>query len=216
MGAAVTSLAVHALMAAALTLLVITGAPHRSEHARALPVFSFAVSRSEPALCLEEPPDEQYFPYALDEDPPSIEPEHAEIKKSESPAPPAPPDEVQPVETKRSFIKRRTPPPPATDQRPRNTDAGTVKSPPAFISNPPPDYPEEARECGFEGLVLLDVLVSENGACIALEVKQSSGYETLDAAAAEAVRKWTFTPATENGRRVKGKLEIPIRFELTD
>ena len=67
---------------------------------------------------------------------------------------------------------------------------------------------------GYEGLVMLKVLVDENGRVDDLEVLQSSGYAILDKAALSSVRKWMFVPGTEGGKKKKMWVKIPIRFEL--
>ncbi len=85
-----------------------------------------------------------------------------------------------------------------------------------YAVNKPPVYPEIARENGFEGLVLLEVLVSEKGKSINVRVIKTSGYDILDIAAMRAVNDWEFIPASKNGTPVRGKVRIPISFELSD
>ena len=71
-----------------------------------------------------------------------------------------------------------------------------------------------ARRMGYEGLVLLKVLVDVNGRVENLEVVSSSGYAVLDKAAIASVKKWMFEPGTEGGKKKKMWVKIPIRFEL--
>jgi len=80
----------------------------------------------------------------------------------------------------------------------------------------PPVYPELARRRGEQGRVVLRVSVGPEGRPHEVAVGQSSGFETLDAAAADAVREWRFVPATEDGRPVAAVALVPIRFRLTD
>jgi periplasmic protein TonB len=47
-------------------------------------------------------------------------------------------------------------------------------------------------------------------------VNQSSGYRSLDRAAAKAVRRWQFDPACSAGLAVASRVVVPIRFMLTD
>jgi protein TonB len=103
-----------------------------------------------------------------------------------------------------------------TSSSPQGNDQATVRSPPEYAENPPPAYPELARQMGYEGLVILKVRVSRHGTCLAIEVRKSSGYEVLDKAAREAVKRWKFKPAMADGSPVEGEVEIPIRFKLTD
>jgi TonB family protein len=85
---------------------------------------------------------------------------------------------------------------------------------PLYKQNPSPAYPLRARRMGYEGLVMLKVLVDENGRVDDLEVLDSSGYAILDKAAIASVKKWMFEPGTEGGKKKKMWVKIPIRFEL--
>lgn len=85
---------------------------------------------------------------------------------------------------------------------------------PRYKQNSPPGYPPSARRMGYEGLVLLKVLVGTNGRVDGLEVLQSSGYAVLDQAALSSVKKWVFEPGTEGGKKQKMWVKIPVRFEL--
>jgi protein TonB len=85
---------------------------------------------------------------------------------------------------------------------------------PLYRQNPPPDYPQRARRMGYEGLVMLQVLVDVNGRVENLELVSSSGYAVLDKAAIASVKKWMFEPGTEGGKKKKMWVKIPIRFEL--
>lgn len=86
----------------------------------------------------------------------------------------------------------------------------------AYLRNPKPAYPSLARKRGWQGLVLLGVLVAAKGHALEVLVKKSSGHGILDKAAVKAVRTWRFVPATRGGRAVRARLEVPIRFSLND
>jgi len=86
--------------------------------------------------------------------------------------------------------------------------------PPRYRSTPLPPYPAAAREQGIEGTVLLDVLVLADGRVGEARVRQSSGSPALDAAALEAVRRWTFTPARRGPEPVDAWVEVPVKFSL--
>ena len=81
-------------------------------------------------------------------------------------------------------------------------------------ANPLPDYPYRARRAGHEGRVVLRVAVDAAGMPTAVTVARSSGHDSLDDAALEAVRHWRFTPATAAGLAVAGTVEVPITFRL--
>ena len=68
------------------------------------------------------------------------------------------------------------------------------------INNPHPPYPLIARKKGFEGKLILEVLVNEDGSVRSTSIRESSGYEILDTVSKETVEKWTFIPAKKMGR----------------
>ena len=80
--------------------------------------------------------------------------------------------------------------------------------------NPVPVYPRFAVERGYEGVVLLRVVVKSDGSVGCVEVLRSSGYEILDRSAARTVKTWRFEPAKALGAPVESKVEIPVQFKL--
>jgi len=86
----------------------------------------------------------------------------------------------------------------------------------AYLENPQPPYPISARRRGLEGTVVLRVEVLANGSCGRLEVKNGSGHEILDSAAAQAVKSWRFAPARRGGDALAAWVEIPVTFRLKD
>ena len=85
-----------------------------------------------------------------------------------------------------------------------------------YAYNPKPQYPEEARREGWEGVVLLRVLVDSEGGPESIELSRSSGFETLDQAAVQSVKSWRFHPARYGDQRVESWVKIPIIFRLAD
>jgi protein TonB len=85
---------------------------------------------------------------------------------------------------------------------------------PLYKQNEPPLYPLKARRLGYEGIVMLKVLIDDNGRVDDLRVLKSSGHRVLDRAALSAVKKWLFEPGTENGVKKKMWVKIPVRFDL--
>jgi protein TonB len=85
---------------------------------------------------------------------------------------------------------------------------------PKYAENPKPPYPEEARERGYQGEVLLRVEVLSNGRVGQIEVKRSSGHEILDRSALNTVKQWKFIPAKKGEETVSLWVNIPIRFQL--
>ncbi len=89
-----------------------------------------------------------------------------------------------------------------------------ISASPDYLRNPPPRYPEFARQAHQEGIVTLRVVVSEEGEPLSVIIKTSSGFQSLDNAALEAVRNWRFKPGTLAGVPVKSIVEVPVRFSL--
>jgi TonB family protein len=85
---------------------------------------------------------------------------------------------------------------------------------PLYRQNPAPEYPHKARRMGYEGMVMLKVLVDENGQVDDLMVLESSGYPILDHTALTTVRKWLFEPGAEGGIKKKMWVRVPVRFQL--
>ena len=77
-----------------------------------------------------------------------------------------------------------------------------------------PVYPRVAKEEGWQGIVILRVLVRTNGRPGEITIQKSSGHEILDKAAIEAVRKWEFTPAMDGNFPIEKYLQIPLNFGL--
>ncbi len=91
---------------------------------------------------------------------------------------------------------------------------GTGVFRPKHAENPKPVYPQEAREKGYKGEVLLRVEVLPHGHVGQIEVKRSSGHEILDQSALSTVKKWKFIPARKEGVAIPAWVNIPIKFEL--
>ncbi len=88
------------------------------------------------------------------------------------------------------------------------------KAIPVYRQNQQPHYPAVAKRRGYEGEILLNVLVNREGKVAEIKIQQSSSHQSLDTAALEAVRNWLFAPATEGGRAVSMWITIPIEFRL--
>jgi protein TonB len=84
----------------------------------------------------------------------------------------------------------------------------------AYLRNPPPRYPAEARRNGVEGTVMLRVWVAADGAATRVEIDRSSGHRALDDAALGAVKKWRFVPARRGDEAIEGLVTVPLVFRL--
>jgi len=85
---------------------------------------------------------------------------------------------------------------------------------PIYKSNISPLYPLLARKKGYQGTVLLDVLVSKEGKATSIYLSKSSGCKILDRAAIKGVRDWLFYPAKRGDELFEMWVKIPIRFTL--
>lgn len=89
-------------------------------------------------------------------------------------------------------------------------------APPGILEAVEPVYPDRARRNGWEGLVVLIVRIQPDGLAGSVTVNQSSGYDSLDQAAVDAVQKWRFIPAKdrESGQAITAYTRIPVIFKL--
>ena len=85
---------------------------------------------------------------------------------------------------------------------------------PMYRTNPSPHYPRLARKRGYEGTVVLEVLVDPSGRVKDLQVFKSGGYAILDKAAVASVKAWLFEPGMKGDEKVEMWVKIPIRFQL--
>ncbi len=95
--------------------------------------------------------------------------------------------------------------------------AGTKQiSAPRILSKVEPEYPEDARRDGFSGTVGVKIEVLENGRPGEVQLARSSGRQSLDDAALQAVRTWRFVPAQEaaSGQAVRCFTTLSVVFRL--
>ena len=101
---------------------------------------------------------------------------------------------------------------------------------PKMLVKASPQYPEDARKAGIEGLVVVTVIIDKDGSVLEAEPlnelpeRDSNGKiigtrkltppPQLVQAALEAAKKCTFAPAQKEGHPVKVKMNIPFRFKL--
>jgi len=91
---------------------------------------------------------------------------------------------------------------------------GTGVTPPKMLMNVDPAFTEEALRNRISGIVLVSLIVGEDGRTRDIRVERGLGYG-LDQAAVEAVQKWTFEPGRLNGAAVPVTLRAEIRFAAT-
>lgn len=87
----------------------------------------------------------------------------------------------------------------------------------AYDYAPQPRYPGIAVRKRWEGVVLLRVLVGEDGSPLKVTIERSSGRPILDTTARDKVaNEWRFRPAMRDGNPVQAWGLIPISFSLTE
>jgi len=83
---------------------------------------------------------------------------------------------------------------------------------PLIESNPPVQYPEEARAQGLKGAVYLKVTVSPEGRAESVEVLLTSRSQILDEAAVAAVKDWAFEPARTEMGPVRSVISVQVSY----
>ncbi len=82
---------------------------------------------------------------------------------------------------------------------------------PMPVKSVAPMYPEAMRRDHVSGIVMLRVVIDENGDVVERTVAKSSRPE-FEAPALEAVQQWKFKPAKRAGMAVKATVTIPLKF----
>lgn len=77
------------------------------------------------------------------------------------------------------------------------------------VYNPPPAYPREARRRKIEGVVMIQVFLSQTGTVTDVKSLPPHSHPLLEQAALTAIRQWRFTPGVRT-------LEVPIEFTLKE
>lgn len=153
----------------------------------------------------EQPPQKVPLPPLVRPEVPIIAPPSVDnlfmMKVQEDKPVTPPPPKPQPV------VAKAEPKPPAPVEAPRFDMA--------YLNNPAPSYPSVSRRAREEGRVLLRVLVNPEGTVDKIEVQQTSGFQRLDDAALDAVRRWRFQPARSGTVAVSGYALVPIAFKLS-
>jgi TonB family protein len=88
---------------------------------------------------------------------------------------------------------------------------GDIKEPKKIL-DVKPVYPQVAMAAAVQGIVIMEVLIDEQGGVAAARVLRSM--PLLDQAAMDAVKQWRFTPTLLNGVAVQVLMTITVNFSL--
>jgi len=106
-------------------------------------------------------------------------------------------------------------PPPPPKPEPPTRPKGPSR-PPKVLNWTDPPYPEQARQQGVEGTVVLRLTVGADGLPGNVRVSRSSGHAALDEAAIAHVRRTRFTPALKDGEPMSTSITFKVKFRLVD
>jgi protein TonB len=89
--------------------------------------------------------------------------------------------------------------------------AETKTEPPVPVRTVAPEYPSEMRREGINGVVMVKCTIDEQGNVLDPQVEKSSN-TAFEKPAVEALLRWKFKPAKQDGAPVAIKVSIPIKF----
>ena len=169
---------------------------------------------------------------------PIIEPDEPDVPPDE-----APPEEIEyvppqqadvPTASIDSAFTQQIQPPPPSMQRPSGQmaipavstakaasgmkdlfDLANLDQVPQPRYQAQPQYPFEMRRAGITGEVVVGFIVDSQGKAIEVYAVRSTQRE-FEAAAIQAVGKWTFRPGRKGGRAVNTRMQVPIVFSLNN
>lgn len=141
-----------------------------------------------------------------EEEPAEEEPPPASMPEIPGMTPPIAPDEEPPpvVEPERPAVQGGVYP----GVPPGGTD-------PVVVDRVIPRYPPAARASGVEGTVVVRAVVRKNGRVSNVQIVKDLPFGLGDAAAS-AVRRWRFRPATYQGEPIDVYYNVTVNFRLSD
>lgn len=130
------------------------------------------------------------------------------VAKVEPKAQIATPTEQAKTAAKKPAAKTAPPTTPEDDLLAGKSQPRSAKRLEQLPNNPLPYYSVEDRFLGKEGLVIFLGYVVESGVLTRLELKKTSGHQSLDRRTLQALKKWRFKPGQE------GWVELPFLWQL--
>jgi TonB family protein len=83
--------------------------------------------------------------------------------------------------------------------------------PPKKLKNVSPEYPEDARKAGLQGVVVLECTIDTEGRVTKVDFLK--GPVPLKEPAVKAVEKWRYSPTLLDGRAVPVIMTVTVNFE---
>jgi protein TonB len=220
--AGVLSLSLHAALIAGIVLWF-RHMPPRGEAPDAMGAVELVMVEQQGSGATTAPPEPPPVPPEPSRSPAPRPPDVATTEE-ELPLPPVPPPGSPPA-----VARQPVPAVQRAQQAPRinlgggnnsetNAIAGGAHVVPASLDakfhNLEPAYPPEAVRRGEQGAVVLLIHVSADGLASGVDVAQSSGFRLLDSAARDAVAKWHFLPAVQDGKPLPFDMLFRVVFHL--
>jgi len=140
--------------------------------------------------------------------------------RAEEPPPPAPePAAAEPEPEPAAPAAAAAEPPPAAPARVNEGDFVAPGTPglqsPVFVSVTKPQYPALAKRMGVQGVVVVSVLVNEQGAVEQTRIVRGIAQKVgINEEAVKAAKSARYRPATLNGVRVKTWANLSIPFKM--
>ena len=85
--------------------------------------------------------------------------------------------------------------------------------PPRAVYRPGPEYDDKDRKKKVTGTVVLSLVVTKDGRAADIKVVQSLN-DGLDRQAIKAVSRWTFEPASRDGKPVAARIRVETTFNI--
>jgi TonB family protein len=85
--------------------------------------------------------------------------------------------------------------------------------PPVVLYAPPAEFSDQARAAKYNAIVLVSVLVTEEGLTADAKVERAAGMG-LDEKAIKAISQYRFMPATKDGVPLAVRITVEINFSL--
>jgi TonB family protein len=148
---------------------------------------------------------------------PKPKPKPEPVKAAPKPEPKPEPEPVKPepkpetVKTAPAAVEPKPEPEPESVKT-APAPAPVVFEPPQLVDRTDPVYPRKALKKGAGRSIVLKLLISESGRIIRVSVEQGVPVPELEAACINAVLRWRYRPAQENGVAVKAWTTAEFSF----